>query len=173
MKQTWNFGCLTKHPFQVTPHGGARRPTSQILHVERSSKMHDLRVDMGHMLRFTDVGFVDVYVLPLEKEGWWNHCIIIYALALVFFPREVIFFQQRWGWIKKVVTTSEGCQLAPKFWQAFPITPTRRVLVSLDGNSQFVLCTLWNVNAVSWVKNKHSSRQTMLEKWTIMKTYVL
>ena len=37
-------------------------------HVERSNKLHDLRVDMGHMLRFTDLGFVDVYVLPVEDK---------------------------------------------------------------------------------------------------------
>ena len=97
MNQTWNLGCLTKHhPFQVTPHGGARRPTPQIWHAERSNKMHDLRVDKRHMLRFVDV-CVTCYLLKNRDDGiigssfshWSFLCFFVLKIV-----KEVTFFSK-------------------------------------------------------------------------------
>ena len=95
MHQTWDFGCLTKHhPFQVTPHGGARRPTPQILHVERSNKMHDLRVDKRHMLRFVDV-CVTCSLLKNRDDGIigssFSHWSFLYFFVLKIL-KQVTFF---------------------------------------------------------------------------------
>ena len=106
-------------------------------HVERSNKLHDLRVDMGHMLRFTDLGFVYVYVLPVEDKKddgiigssftHWPWCFFC-SKRSNFLPTKMGAF---WRCSPHLMAVD---QLAPCL--------TGRVLVSLDGNSQFVLCTL-------------------------------